>query len=98
MALEVLLARVQHEPSLLRQFLLQQRPECSLLHALVKVLVSSSSSGEKPQATEVLRSILDPDGLCLARVRVLAHHPLTHPLPDSVRGHASASSARCRSA
>mmetsp|Transcript_41571 Transcript_41571/g.69143 ORF Transcript_41571/g.69143 Transcript_41571/m.69143 type:complete len:821 (-) Transcript_41571:191-2653(-) len=61
--LEVLLASVQHEPQLLRQFVLQQRPECQLLHAIVGVLVCADGNGEKPQAAEVLRCLLDPEGM-----------------------------------
>jgi len=54
---------VQHEPSLLRQFVLGQRPECAMLGALVHVLTAADGCGEKPQANEVLRGILDPEGM-----------------------------------
>lgn len=60
--LEVLLSTVQHEPSMLRRIMLQQRPDNELLDALISVLVAPHGSGEKPQATEVLRCLLDPEG------------------------------------
>jgi protein phosphatase-4 regulatory subunit 3 len=62
-ALEVLLASTQHEPSLLRQFILGQRPDYELCNALISVLATPGGSGEKPQATEVLRALLDPEGM-----------------------------------
>ena len=36
-AIDVLLSTVQHEPSLLRQHVLQQRPECEMMKALLHV-------------------------------------------------------------
>lgn len=62
-ALEILLASTQHEPSLLRQFILGQRPEYEMCHALISVLATPGGSGEKPQVTEVLRALLDPEGM-----------------------------------
>lgn len=61
--IDVLLSTVQHEPSLLRQHVLHQRPECEMMHALVHVLTGSDGGGEKPQVAEVLRSLLDPEGM-----------------------------------
>jgi len=62
-ALEVLLASTQHEPALLRTCILSQRPGYELCHALIGVLVSPGGTGEKPQASEVLRALLDPDAM-----------------------------------
>jgi protein phosphatase-4 regulatory subunit 3 len=62
-ALEILLASTQHEPSLLRQFILGQRPQYELCNALISVLASPGGSGEKPQVTEVFRALLDPEGM-----------------------------------
>ena len=62
-SIEVLLASVHHEPALLRQFVLQQRPECEMMHALIRMISAPSCSGEKPQAKEVLCALLDPEGM-----------------------------------
>ncbi|EOD38981.1 hypothetical protein EMIHUDRAFT_223819 [Emiliania huxleyi CCMP1516] len=59
----VLLASTQHEPALLRTCILSQRPGYELCHALIGVLVSPGGTGEKPQASEVLRALLDPDAM-----------------------------------
>lgn len=61
--IDVLLSTVQHEPSLLRQHVLHQRPECEMMHALLHVLTERDGGGEKPQVAEVLRSLLDPEGM-----------------------------------
>ena len=61
--LDVLLATVQHDPSLLRQHILQQRPKCGMLYGLLHVVSSAGGSGEKPQVAEVLRGLLDPEGM-----------------------------------
>ena len=53
----------RHEPSLLRQHVLNQRPECEMMHALLHVLTERDGGGEKPQVAEVLRSLLDPEGM-----------------------------------
>ena len=61
-AIDVLLASTLHDPSLLRHHVLQQLPaEGRMLPALLKVLTSGDSSGEKPQVMEVLRALLDPE-------------------------------------
>tara|TARA_B110001452_G_scaffold242029_1_gene224555 strand:+ start:2392 stop:3651 length:1260 start_codon:yes stop_codon:yes gene_type:complete len=62
-SIDVLLSTVQHEPSMLRQFVLQQKPECEMMTALVHVLTESDGGGEKPQVAELLRSLLDPEGM-----------------------------------
>ena len=62
-SIDVLLSTVQHEPSLLRQHVLNQRPECEMMHALLHVLTERDGGGEKPQVAEVLRSLLDPEGM-----------------------------------
>mmetsp|Transcript_29119 Transcript_29119/g.79506 ORF Transcript_29119/g.79506 Transcript_29119/m.79506 type:complete len:870 (+) Transcript_29119:94-2703(+) len=62
-ALEILLASIQHEPSLLRQAIVTQRPEYELCHALISVLTGPGGSGEKPQVAEVLRALLDPESM-----------------------------------
>lgn len=54
---------LRHEPSLLRQHVLNQRPECEMMHALLHVLTERDGGGEKPQVAEVLRSLLDPEGM-----------------------------------
>tara|TARA_B100000513_G_C11901502_1_gene185521 strand:- start:355 stop:2586 length:2232 start_codon:yes stop_codon:yes gene_type:complete len=59
--LEVMLLIVQYEPSILRHMMLQ--PDDELLDALISVLIAPHCSGEKPQATEVLRCLLDPEGM-----------------------------------
>lgn len=61
--LDVLLATVQHDPSLLRQHVMQRMPECGMMHGLLRVLVTAEGSGEKPQVAEVLRGVLDPEGM-----------------------------------
>lgn len=62
-SIDVLLATVQHDPSLMRQHILQQRPQSGMLHGLLRVVASAGGSGEKPQVAEVLRSLLDPEGM-----------------------------------
>ena len=62
-AIEVLLASTLHDPSLLRTHVLQQKPESVMLRGLLRVLTSDEASGEKPQITEVLRALLDPEGM-----------------------------------
>lgn len=63
-AIDVLLASTLHDPSLLRHHVLQQRPaDGRMLPALLAVLTSNKPSGEKPQAVEVLRALLDPEGM-----------------------------------
>jgi protein phosphatase-4 regulatory subunit 3 len=62
-AIEVLLASTQHDPSLLRSHVLQQKPDSLMLRSMVQVLTSNEPSGEKAQITEVLRVLLDPDGM-----------------------------------
>ena len=48
---------------MLRQHVLNQRPECEMMHALLHVLTERDGGGEKPQVAEVLRSLLDPEGM-----------------------------------
>jgi len=62
-AIDVLLSSTLHDPSLLRSHMLQQRPNGPMLRALLRVLTSVEASGEKPQITEVLRALLDPDSM-----------------------------------
>lgn len=62
-AIDVLLASTLHDPSLLRNHLLQQRPVSAMMQALLHVFTSDDSSGEKPQIMEVLRALLDPEGM-----------------------------------
>ena len=62
-AIDVLLASTLHDPSLLRTYVLQQRPSSTMMQALLRVLTSDESSGEKPQIHEVLRALLDPEGM-----------------------------------
>ena len=61
--IEILLSSTQHDPSLLRTHVLQQRPNGPMLRNLLRVLTSEDSNGEKPQITEVLRLLLDPEGM-----------------------------------
>jgi len=61
--LDVMLATVLHDPSLLRQHILQQRPECAMMQGLLQVLSTAEGNGEKPQVAEVLRNLLDPEGM-----------------------------------
>ena len=62
-AIDVLLASTLHDPSLLRTYVMQQRPVKTMMQALLRVLTSDDSSGEKPQIMEVLRALLDPEGM-----------------------------------
>ena len=63
-AIDVLLLSTLHDPSLLRHHVLQNRPHAArMLPALLHVLTTGDASGEKPQATEVLRALLDPEGM-----------------------------------
>ena len=50
-AIDVLLTSTLHDPSLLRTFVLRQRPDGPMLKGLLRVLTSETGSGEKPQVT-----------------------------------------------
>jgi protein phosphatase-4 regulatory subunit 3 len=62
-AIDILLSSTQHDPSLLRQHVLQEKPASEMMGALLRLLTVRESSGEKSQVGEVLRCLLDPDGM-----------------------------------
>ena len=53
-AIDVLLSSTLHDPSLLRAYMLQQRPNGPMLRALLRVITSVEASGEKPQVRRTL--------------------------------------------
>lgn len=60
-AAEMLGASCLHDPSILRQFILLERPAQQTMEALMHVLTRGAEAGVKAQVAEVLRSLLDPE-------------------------------------
>ena len=95
--LDVLVTTVHHEPSMLRGWILQQRPECELLHALLRCVVGADATGERPQVSEVLRALLDPEGMDgreQDEFLNLFYEDCVHKLAAPVAGKVSAGTAR----
>lgn len=62
--MDVMMSTLQHDPALLRHFLLQQEQgESTLLMAMIETLVSDSETGLQEQMGDVLRMLLDPESL-----------------------------------
>lgn len=60
-AAEMLGATCLHDPSILRQFILVERPAQRTMRALMHVLTCGAEAGVKAQLGEVLRALLDPE-------------------------------------
>jgi protein phosphatase-4 regulatory subunit 3 len=60
-AAEMLGATCLHDPSMLRQFILVERPARHTIGALMHVLTRGAEAGVQAQLAEVLRALLDPE-------------------------------------
>jgi len=87
---EVLAATCMHDPCMLRQFVLAERPPRATLQALVRTFTAQSEAGLKAQLMEVLRFLLDPETMENAEQQEFLNlfydgyiMQVLEPLPDS---------------
>jgi hypothetical protein len=52
-----------HDGSMFRSFLLSQKPKFPLFGALINAICSDSEAGVRIQACEILKMLLDPQGM-----------------------------------